>query len=214
MSAHRTGSLAIRGARIAALIIALALCSRPAEAVEQHYRIDLEATEISVAVPEPLSWIRGDAVGKFRMSSCDVYQDPKRPANDGANIWVEATIDAASYNSGNSMRDNDVKGAVLDATDFPTISFKGGSSWTDVKQTSDTSGAAVLKGELMLHGETRPFEVPVQVALSGDKLIANGEISFDYTDFGIKPPSMLGFKSGNIAKVSFHAVATKAPQGL
>ncbi|HXN87661.1 MAG TPA: YceI family protein [Candidatus Binataceae bacterium] len=214
MSARRTGNLAIRGVRIAALIIATAFCAHPAKAAEQHFRIDLDATEVSVAVPEPLSWIRGDAVGKFRMISCDVYQDPKRPANDGANIWVEAVIDASSYRSGSSMRDSDVKSAILDAKDFPTISFKGGSSWTDVKQTSDSAGSAVLKGQLMLHGETRPFEVPVQVALAGDKLIANGEISFDYTDFGIKPPSMLGLKAGNIAKVSFHAVAIKAPQGL
>lgn len=215
MSARRHDTLAIRGVRIAAVIIAITFCfSHTAKAAEQHFRIDLDASEISVAVPEPLSSIRGDAVGKFRMISCDIYQDPKRPPNDGANIWVEAVIDAASYRSGSSMRDDDVKSAVLDAKDFPTISFKGGSSWTDVKQTSDTSGSAVLKGQLMLHGQTRPFEVPVQVALSGDKLIANGEISFDYTDFGIKAPSMLGLKAGNIAKVSFHAVAIKAPQGL
>ena len=97
---------------------------------------------------------------------------------------------------------------------FPTISFKGGSAWTDVKHTSDTAGSATLKGELMLHGAVRPFEVPVQVSLAGDKLIGNGEVSFTYPDFGIERPSILGLKAGNVVKVTFHVVAIRAPQGL
>ena len=63
----------------AALVAALWLCSpalaaeqhfRPA--AEQHFRIDLEASEITTAVAEPMSWFRGDAVGKFRLLSCDI----------------------------------------------------------------------------------------------------------------------------------------------
>ena len=114
----------------------LLLCF-PARA-EQHFRIDLDASEITAAVAEPMSSLRGDAVGKFRLLSCDIYQDPKRRADDGANIWVEAVIDAASYHSDSAMRDSAVKTSILDVKDYPTISFKGGSSWTDVKHTSDT----------------------------------------------------------------------------
>jgi polyisoprenoid-binding protein YceI len=197
----------------AALVATLLLCF-PAFAAEQHFRIDLDASEITAAVAEPMSSIRGDAVGKFRLLSCDIYQDPKRRADDGANIWVEAVIDAASYHSDSSMRDSSVKSSILDVKDFPTISFKGGSAWTDVKHTSDTSGSATLKGELMMRGAVRPFEVPVQVSLSGDKLTGNGEVSFNYTDFGIEQPSILGLKAGNMVKVTFRVVAVRAPQGL
>jgi polyisoprenoid-binding protein YceI len=196
-----------------AALVAILLMSLPARA-EQHFRIDLDASEISAAVAEPMSSIRGDAVAKFRLLSCDIYQDPKRRADDGANIWVEAVIDAASYHSDSTMRDTSVKTSILDVKDFPTISFKGGSSWTDVKHTSDTAGSATLKGELMMHGAVRPFEVPVQVSLSGDKLIGNGEVSFIYTDFGIEQPSILGLKAGNMVKISFHVVAVRAPRGL
>jgi polyisoprenoid-binding protein YceI len=197
----------------AAFVATLLLCF-PALAAEQHFRIDLDASEITAAVAEPMSSIRGDAVGKFRLLTCDIYQDPKRRADDGANIWVEAVVDAASYHSDSSMRDSSVKRSILDVKDFPTISFKGGSAWTDVKHTSDTSGSATLKGELMMHGAVRPFEVPVQVSLSGDKLIGNGEVSFNYTDFGIEQPSILGLKAGNMVKVTLHLVAVRAPQGL
>jgi polyisoprenoid-binding protein YceI len=83
-----------------------------------------------------------------------------------------------------------------------------------VKHTSETSGSATLKGELMMHGAVRPFEIPVQVALSGDKLTGSGEVSFNYTDFGIEQPSILGLKAGNMVKLDFHIVATRMPQGL
>lgn len=198
---------------VGAALIAILLLHVPAYA-EQHFRVDLDASEITAAVAEPLSSIRGDAVGKFRLLSCDIYQDPKRRADDGANIWVEAIVDAASYHSDSSMRDSSVKGSILEVKDFPTISFKGGSSWTDVKQTSETSGSATLKGQLMMHGAVRPFEVPVRVSLSGDKLIGDGEVAFNYTDFGITQPSILGLKAGNMVKIDFHVVALRAPQGL
>lgn len=197
---------------IVALMAMLWLCG-PALA-EQHFRLSIDESEVTAAVPEPLSSLRGDAVGKLRLLSCDIYQDPKRRADDGANIWVEAIVDATSYHSGSSIRDNAVKGSILDTKDFPTISFKGGSSWTDVKQTSETTGSATLKGQLMMHGAVRPFEVPVEVSLSGDKLTGTGEVSFNYTDFGIAQPSLLGLKAGNMVKISFRIVATRAPQGL
>jgi polyisoprenoid-binding protein YceI len=196
-----------------ALVATLLLHVRAVSA-EQHFRIDLDASEIAATVLEPLSSIRGEAVGKFRLLSCDIYQDPKRRADDGANIWVEAVIDAASYHSDSGTRDSSVKNSALDAKDFPTISFKGGSAWTDVKRTSETSGSATLKGELTMHGAVRPFEVPVKVSLSGDKLTGDGEVSFNYTDFGIEQPSILGFKAGNMVKVTFHVVAIRAPQGF
>jgi polyisoprenoid-binding protein YceI len=193
---------------VGAAIVALLLLHGTVRA-EQHFRIDVGASEITAAVAEPMSSIRGDAVGKFRLLSCDIYQDPKRRPDDGANIWVEAVVDAASYHSDSGMRDSSVKTSILDVKDFPTISFKGGSSWTDVKHTSDTTGSATLKGELMMHGAVRPFEIPVQVSLSGDKLTGGGEVSFNYTDFGIERPSILGLKAGNMVKLSFHIVAVR-----
>ncbi len=214
MRLRQPNNIALELFRLAATGVALVFLFEPAIAAPQHFRIDPDASEITAAVAEPIASIQGDAVAKLRMISCDIYQDPKRPADDGANIWVEAVIDATSYTSSSSMRDSSVKRSVLEVQNYPAISFKGGSSWSDVKHTSDTSGSAVLKGQLTVHGATRPFEVPVQVSLSGNKLTANGEVSFDYTDFGIQQPSLLGLKAGNMVKVTFHAIATRAPDGL
>jgi polyisoprenoid-binding protein YceI len=82
-----------------------------------------------------------------------------------------------------------------------------------VKHASDTAGSATLKGQLMLHGAVRPFEVPVQVSLTDGKLVGTSEVSFNYTDFGIEQPSILGFKAGNMVKVTIHVVAVRMPSG-
>ena len=196
---------------VTAFVAALAMMPAAVCAEALHFRLDHDATEISVAVEEPLSSIRGDAVGKFLIISGDAYEIPADRSKQDASIWVEIIVDAASYNSGSSMRDDAVKSSVLNAQTYPTIVFKGGSAMNDVARTSDHSGSATMKGELFLNGQTRPFEVPAQASLSGDKLTVDANFSFDYTDFGIKPPSFLGLESGRMAKVTFHAIAAKAP---
>ena len=46
---------------------------------------------------------------------------------------------------------------------------------------------------------------------SGDKLIGSGEVSFNYTDFGIEQPSILGLKAGNMVKTQLpYRRATRA----
>lgn len=193
----------------AAPLVMLLLWASPARAAYVHFRIDPAASEISAAVAEPLSWIRGDAVGSLRLVSGDAYEDPDADRANQGSIWLEVVIDAASYHSDSTMRDSAVKSSALETQNFPAIFFKGGSSWNDVSRTSDSAGSGTLKGQLTLHGVTRPFEFPVQASLSGGRLVASGEFSFDYTDFGIETPSILGLKAGNAVKVSFHAVATR-----
>jgi polyisoprenoid-binding protein YceI len=48
-----------------------------------------------------------------------------------------------------------------------------------------------LRGELSLHGKTRPLEGDATVTLEGDQLRATGSITIDIREFGIKPPSLL-----------------------
>jgi polyisoprenoid-binding protein YceI len=48
-----------------------------------------------------------------------------------------------------------------------------------------------LRGELSLHGKTRPLEGSATVTLVGDQLRAIGSLTIDIRDFGIKPPSLL-----------------------
>jgi hypothetical protein len=100
---------------------------------------------------------------------------------------------------------------------FPTITFES-TGLKDVKLNSQRSGSATMMGKLTLHGETRPIEFPVSASLGDDgRLTTAGVATFDYTQFGIRSPSILGLSAGSVVKMSFRAVAARTaprPTGL
>ena len=71
---------------------------------------------------------------------------------------VQASIDAATINTGSAMRDDKVRGPdVLDVAQYPTIDFVSRS----VTQTSP--GHYAVEGDLTLHGITRPVTLDLAV---------------------------------------------------
>jgi polyisoprenoid-binding protein YceI len=48
-----------------------------------------------------------------------------------------------------------------------------------------------LRGELTLHGKTRPMQGDAVVTLDGNQLHAKGALTIDIREFGIKPPNLL-----------------------
>ena len=69
---------------------------------------------------------------------------------------VEVTIDVTSIDTGNSMRDTDLKGAgIFDVQNFPTATF------TSTSVTKNGSNLTV-NGNLTLHGVTKPVVLQVE----------------------------------------------------
>lgn len=78
---------------------------------------------------------------------------------DLLNLHVDATLDAASFHSGNPQRDEHVKGEhFLDIARFPTITF------LSRQAAPGATGTAQVVGDLTLHGITR------EIALSIDTI--------------------------------------------
>lgn len=78
------------------------------------------------------------------------------PANLAASS-VEATIDAASIETGVTDRDNHLRSAdFLDAANYPTITFKS----TRVQPTSDTT--AKVTGDLTIRGVTKSVVIDAE----------------------------------------------------
>ncbi|WP_433467416.1 YceI family protein [Spirillospora sp. CA-128828] len=72
---------------------------------------------------------------------------------------VAATIDLASIDTGNDMRDNHLRAAdYLQVEKYPTMTYRS----TGIRQTR---GGWVIDGELTLHGVTR--QVPLTVEVNG-----------------------------------------------
>jgi polyisoprenoid-binding protein YceI len=82
---------------------------------------------------------------------------------------------------------------VLDSEHYQEIVFK--STGAD----STGQGKWTLRGNLTLHGQTRP--VTVQVTLKDSRY--TGETTVKQTDFGIKPPGKAGIKAKDEVRIEF-----------
>jgi polyisoprenoid-binding protein YceI len=83
-----------------------------------------------------------------------------RPVRDS---HVEATVDAASFDSGNARRDRDVVSSrLLDVAQYPTITF----SSTTVREDGDR---LVVEGLITAHGTAVPTEVRVSALRADDE---------------------------------------------
>jgi polyisoprenoid-binding protein YceI len=79
----------------------------------------------------------------------------------------------------------------LDAQRFPTIRFVS-TAVTDAGAAGPGGRDLTLRGELTIHGVTRPVALRVHVDVSGDRLEATGRTTLRQTDFGITPISKAG----------------------
>ncbi len=189
----------------AAIFIALVAAAPRALADSIRLRIDPAASKVTAAVAEP-DRTKGTATGKFDITSGEVSGDSANPA---ARASVTIVLDAKSYDSGNPFRDDSVF-VLLDANTYPTITFQS-IGLQNVAMSSASAGTATVAGNLTLHGTTRSVSVPTKMALdSARHLTADGAITFNYADYGVKVPSLLGMSAADEVTVTFHIVAVPA----
>ncbi|HYL58596.1 MAG TPA: YceI family protein [Candidatus Acidoferrales bacterium] len=169
----------------ATVAAAAALQPQEARADALKFRIDAERSTVSAAVAEPFAIFRGSAVGNFRVVAGEVSGDS---ANIQDTAKVRITIDATSYRSDSPSRDRKVTESSLESDRYPTIAFES-TSVIGVVATGANEGTLVVNGALTIHGETRQIAVPVHAALGADgTLAADGEVTFNYEEYGVKVP--------------------------
>ncbi|GAB2508760.1 YceI family protein [Microbulbifer agarilyticus] len=110
-----------------------------------------------------------------------VYDEAKPEAST-----VQVTVDTTSLNSNHAERDKHLRGKdFLNVADFPTATFKS----TSFEPNGD--GKALLKGDLTLHGVTKPITIDVteigggQDPWGGYRQGFTGTTEFKLKDFGI-----------------------------
>lgn len=192
-----------------AIFTAFAALAPMAFADSVHFRIDPPSSKVTAEVAEP-DRTKGAATGKFDITSGEVSGDSANPAAGTVSI----VLDAKSYDSGNPFRDDAVF-RLLDANTYPTITFQSTALQnvaTPPRTNSANAATATVVGNLTIHGTTRPVSVPIKMALdSARHLTADGALTFNYADYGLKVPSMLGMSAANEVTVAFHIVAIPAP---
>jgi polyisoprenoid-binding protein YceI len=123
------------------LVAALAAGVLTARA-DETYKIDPVHSSISFKVRHFFSYVNGS----FKKFDGTIAVDRDHPEKSS----VRATIDAASIDTQNEKRDEDLRSAdFFDVTKYPTITFES----KRVKQTGADSGDIV--GDLTMHGVTK-----------------------------------------------------------
>jgi polyisoprenoid-binding protein YceI len=113
------------------------------------YKIDPVHSAISFKVRHFFSYVNGS----FTKFEGTINVDPDHPEKSS----VTATIDAASINTKNEKRDEDLRSDhFFDVAKYPTITFKS----KNVKQTGADSGDIV--GDLTMHGVTKEITLHVK----------------------------------------------------
>ncbi|MGC7100315.1 YceI family protein [Amycolatopsis lurida] len=118
---------------------------------------------------------------------------------------AEASIDVASFDTGNSQRDNEVRSPrYLDADRFPLIEFISGRIAVD-------NGAWKLTGELTVRETTREVALDIETASrSGDGFTVRARTKVNRTDFGVTTLRGLG---GSVFELTLDVTATAAHPG-
>jgi polyisoprenoid-binding protein YceI len=193
-----------------AAVFSVLLLSANARAAEIHLSIDPQKSQITATVADPLARFREspEIEANLRITSGEVDGDPQNPGQTG---HVKLVIDATTFDSGNNHRDNVVLGTALDTREYQTITFESTHLENVQIDVPGKMGHVIIAGNLTLHGTTREIQVPADISLNTDgTLNADGEVSFNYTDFGVRVPRLLfALPAGTDVTVHFHVTAAR-----
>ena len=91
---------------------------------------------------------------------------------------------------------------VLEAEKFPFALIR-------VRGASTGRGDITLSVAITLHGSTRTLQVPAKIEADADGMSVAGRFSFEQTDFGITPYSLLGgaIAVSNAVELRFRIIA-------
>lgn len=160
-------------------LLVLGLVALAVPALAAQYEIDTAHSAITFKIRHlTISNVKGsfdDFAGTFTF-------DPAAPATAS----VEAVIQVASISTGDTKRDDHLRNPdFFDVEKFPTMTFKS----TGLTMTSASEGT--LKGDLTMHGVTRPvtlavvFNGTIKDPWGNDKAGFSATGKLDRTEFGL-----------------------------
>lgn len=154
---------------------------------KKKIQVDKDSSTFMYGLDHPLHSF--EATAKQFKSVSVFIDESKKLEMIGVSVLVK------DFDSGNSNRDSHVI-ETLEALKYNSISF--------VSQDLSYSGSSVsAKGKLYFHGVTKPMSITGVQSISGNKLSVSGKFTVDMTEFGVKPPSLVGLSTDKDIKVTF-----------
>jgi len=165
---------------LALVLLAASSVGAPARAEAATWALDPAHSNVGFSIRHMMvSNVRGN----FAEFGGTVTGDPKDPGG----AVIEATIDAASIDTGDEKRDAHLRNPdFLDVEKYPTITFKS------KKIEAAGAGKAKVTGDLTLHGVTKEVvldvegpSAPIQDPYGNTRAGASATTKIDRKDFGI-----------------------------
>ena len=160
------------------LLGALPLTAGPLAAADR-YLVDAEHSRISFSVPYDFM-ILGELEGEFREFSGEVvYQ---RSARTASTVWID--IVTASVDTYFEARDIGLRGdEYLAVETYPIARFHS-------TAVEERRGGLIVRGELTMHGISRPVEIDCDLLDLADTLVVNGRAKLSREAFGVSGPDL------------------------
>jgi polyisoprenoid-binding protein YceI len=134
--------------------------------------------------------------GTFKLKRGVVEIDPSTGKISGT-----ITVDAASGDSGHSIRDEEMKSSVLEVDRFPEISFAP----RQVLSHGDPQKASPVKvmGLMLLHGVQHAFTIDAVIKRDGNNVAIHSNFLVPFVEWGLHDPSILMFKVAKSVDIDF-----------
>jgi A/G-specific adenine glycosylase len=124
--------------------------------------------------------------GRTNKVTGGITADPAKPSVS----TVEVTVDMASLDTGNSLRNREMKELYLETKQHPTCSFKSTSVAAPESIAPNKPADIKVTGDFSLHGITKRMTIPVRVVLIPDgRIHATSTFNVHMPDFGINVPN-------------------------
>jgi len=202
--------------RAAALpFLAVAVLPAAAGAAQRTYAVVPAESRVSVHVGR--AGLFGFAGHEHEVSGAVAQGEIVADEDDLARSTVSLEFDAAQLKvTGRGEPAGDVPKVqakmlgpeALDVSRYPSVTFR--STAVSGAAAGTESWELQVRGDLTLHGVTRPVTLPVRVSRAGDGLTATARATIRHTDFGMKPVSVAGVvKVKNELTLEF-AIAARA----
>ncbi|MDO8520238.1 MAG: YceI family protein [Deltaproteobacteria bacterium] len=157
----------------------------PAPAFSLDYSIVPGKGIIRFTSVAPMETVKGETGETLGTVSFD-------PANL-ANARGTFSVNAASFKTGNRLRDRNMRNSFLEVARFPRITF-------DFK---NVPGGSLANGTLTLHGVSLQKKIPVHVKWDkeGKTLSVKSDFAIQLSEFGIERPKILWLRLSDQVKV-------------
>jgi polyisoprenoid-binding protein YceI len=157
--------------------------------------LDTQATQVRFELGATLHTVRGS----FEVREGTVHFDPASGAMEG-----RVVIDAASGETGNEKRDENMHAWVLESDRYPEIVLVP--ERLDVAEASADTLRGVVEGRVEIHGGSHPVTIPVRGRrTSAGTGRVEGDFEVPYVAWGLEDPSIFLLRVDKVIAIHFEA---------